>query len=119
MLKKVKVILCLIGFVMLMVGTNFILNDKETAKENRKEDFVALEDNHSSGEKEEEIVKTVTSDTFEEEVLKGEQVVLIDFYATWCIPCQKLSPIVSEIAIEHKNLKVVKIDIDENLEFYS
>lgn len=58
-----------------------------------------------------EILK-VTSENFEEEVLKSKQTVLIDFYADWCGPCKMLSPVVDQIAEENENIKVVKINVD-------
>lgn len=58
-----------------------------------------------------EILK-VTSENFEEEVLKRKQTVLIDFYADWCGPCKMLSPVVDQIAEENENVKVVKINVD-------
>lgn len=54
----------------------------------------------------------VTRDNFEEEVLKSEKKVLIDFYADWCGPCKMLAPIVEEVASEHEELKVVRINVD-------
>lgn len=54
----------------------------------------------------------VTSENFEEEVLKSEKVVLVDFYADWCGPCKMLSPVMEEIAKENEDIKVVKINID-------
>ncbi len=54
---------------------------------------------------------------FEEEVLKAEGKVLVDFYADWCGPCKMMSPIIDEISEEMKdNLKVGKINVDENQE---
>lgn len=53
---------------------------------------------------------------FESEVLKSEKTVLIDFYADWCGPCQMLSPIVQEFANENHDIKVVKINVDEEQE---
>ena len=51
---------------------------------------------------------------FEEEVLKSEKAVLIDFWASWCGPCRMMSPVVDEIAVEMKDsVKVCKINIDE------
>lgn len=60
-----------------------------------------------------EVVK-VTSETFETEVLKSKEPVLIDFFADWCGPCKMLSPIVDEIAQESEDIKVVKINVDES-----
>ncbi len=54
----------------------------------------------------------VTSENFEQEVLKSEKVVLVDFYADWCGPCKMLSPVMEEIAKENEDIKVVKINID-------
>ena len=60
-----------------------------------------------------EVVK-VTSETFETEVLKSKEPVLIDFFADWCGPCKMLSPIVDEIAQESEDINVVKINVDES-----
>lgn len=49
---------------------------------------------------------------FEELIKKGK--VLVDFYATWCGPCQLLSPILEEIGKENKEVTIVKIDVDKN-----
>ena len=55
----------------------------------------------------------VNQDNFEKEVLQSERRVLLDFYADWCGPCRILSPIVEEIAKEHPEYKVCKINVDE------
>ncbi|HCJ08027.1 MAG: thioredoxin [Lachnospiraceae bacterium] len=55
----------------------------------------------------------VTTDNFEQEVLKAEQTVMVDFWAAWCGPCKMLSPIVDQIAEEHPEIKVCKVNIDE------
>ena len=56
----------------------------------------------------------ITKDNFEEEVLKSELPVLVDFWASWCGPCKMLSPIVSQIAEEQEGkVKVGKINVDE------
>ena len=60
-------------------------------------------------------VLKITNQNFEEEVLKADKPVLVDFYATWCGPCQMMSPIIDEIAEENTDtLKVGKVNIDEN-----
>ena len=56
----------------------------------------------------------VTDATFEEEVLKSEKPVLVDFWATWCGPCQMLGPIVEQVAGETEDIKICKMDVDEN-----
>ena len=59
----------------------------------------------------------LTNDNFDQEVLKADRPVLVDFSATWCGPCQMLAPIVSEVAAEKEStLKVGKIDVDETPE---
>lgn len=55
----------------------------------------------------------ITRDNFEAEVLKSEKPVLVDFFATWCGPCRMVAPVLEEIAEENENIKVVKIDVDQ------
>ena len=59
-----------------------------------------------------EILK-VNNQNFEEEVLKSQKPVLVDFYADWCGPCKMLSPVVDKVAEESEDIKVVKINVDE------
>ena len=57
----------------------------------------------------------VSDDNFENEVLKSDEPVMVDFWAEWCGPCKALSPIVDEVADEVSGkVKVVKVNIDEN-----
>ena len=58
----------------------------------------------------------ITNDNFEEEVVKSDKPVLLDFWAPWCGPCQMLSPIVDKIAAEHEEIKVGKVNVDDNEE---
>nr|BAL58168.1 thioredoxin 1 [uncultured Acetothermia bacterium] len=61
------------------------------------------------------MVMYVSDSTFEKEVLRATQPVLVDFYADWCGPCRAIAPIIEEIAAELKEkLKVVKLDVDQN-----
>ena len=53
---------------------------------------------------------------FEQEALKAKETVLIDFWASWCGPCRMLSPIVDEIASERPDIKVCKVNVDEESE---
>lgn len=57
----------------------------------------------------------ITDESFEEEVLKSENPVLVDYWAEWCGPCKAIAPLLEEIATEYTGrLKVAKINIDEN-----
>ena len=61
-------------------------------------------------------VITITKENFETEVLKSAQPVLLDFWAAWCGPCRMLSPIVDEVAEERTDVKVGKVNVDEQME---
>ena len=57
----------------------------------------------------------VTDGNFEDEVLKSELPVLVDFWAVWCAPCRMVAPIVEELSVEKEGkLKVAKMDVDQN-----
>lgn len=58
----------------------------------------------------------LTKDKFENEVIKSDKPVLIDFSAVWCGPCRMVAPIVDEIAEENPLIKVCKVDVDEEPE---
>jgi thioredoxin len=58
---------------------------------------------------------TITDDNFDTEVIKSENPVLIDFWATWCGPCRAIAPIVEELADEYQGkIKIGKLDVDNN-----
>ena len=61
-------------------------------------------------------VVTITKENFESEVLRSEKPVLLDFWASWCGPCRMLSPIVDEVAEERTDVKVGKVNVDEQPE---
>ena len=58
----------------------------------------------------------LTKETFENEVLKSQKPVLIDFWATWCGPCRMIAPIIGELAKENDDIKVCKVNVDEQPE---
>ena len=61
-------------------------------------------------------VVNITKENFEEEVLRSDKPVLLDFYADWCGPCRMLAPAVHEIAEENDHIKVGKINVDEQMD---
>ncbi|MEE1329820.1 MAG: thioredoxin [Acutalibacteraceae bacterium] len=58
-------------------------------------------------------VINLTTENFDEEVLLSDKTVLVDFFAVWCGPCRMVSPVVDEIADEREDIKVCKVNVDE------
>lgn len=58
-------------------------------------------------------VLTITKENYDSEVVNSDKPVLLDFWASWCGPCRMLSPLIDEIASEHPEIKVGKVNVDE------
>lgn len=61
-------------------------------------------------------IKDITRKTFEEEVLKSDKLVIVDFWAAWCAPCRVMCPMLEELSQENPNIKVVKVNVDDEPE---
>jgi len=103
--KKILLIVGVVVFVAALIGISVLLNSQNSENElNQVGD--------AGGQSEATKVIQVTSENFENEVLNSENTVLIDFYADWCVPCRLISSTLKEIANEKEDVKVVRIDVD-------
>lgn len=130
--NKVIVVLLIVFFVGLLIGMNFFMN-KQIINMLSVEDVITTNDLNQSVNINENDNYTITENTisdeskiihvsssnFEIEVLNSDKPVLIDFYADWCEPCKIMSPIVEMIAEENENIKVVKVNVDNETDLAS
>lgn len=112
--KRKKLVIEFALFIVLLISItavyNYLIN-----KDNKQ----SIQENTIENVKEEEkieIMEIENAEQFEQEVIDESGTVFVDFYATWCMPCKVMSPIIEEIAKEHKEVKFVKVDIDKNEE---
>lgn len=101
-------------FIALLFLCSILLNKQGNNLNSIQEANIKHESIESYEEESNMKILSVSNENFENEVLKSENPVLIDFYAEWCGPCKMVSPIVEQIAKENDNVKVVKINIDDN-----
>ena len=59
-------------------------------------------------------VEHINENQFKSVVLDSDKPVLVDFFATWCGPCRQMSPILDQVSAERSDVKIVKVDVDEN-----
>lgn len=60
------------------------------------------------------MIKEIHDSNFKEEVFESEEPIFVEFFATWCVHCQALAPVLEEVSNEVKGIKFVKVDIDKN-----
>ena len=115
--SKVFIILLIVFFVGLLIGMNLFMNELtiKLVNTNEKDNYNVSENTISDGNE----ILHISSSNFENEVLNSDKPVLIDFYADWCEPCKIMSPIVEMIAEENENIKVVKINVDNETDLAS
>lgn len=107
MKNKFILIVLIVAFIGIMLLLSNILQNK-TNKINSNQNIIK--------EEEKVMIINVNKDNFQTEVLNSEKTVLIDFYADWCGPCKMLSRVVEQFASENEDIKVVKINVDDEQE---
>ena len=120
MKDKLSTIILLIIFIGLLIWCSNFVNQENLNVQIQEETQNVNNQNIENYENNEEELSmeiiSISNENFENEVLKSEKIVLVDFYADWCGPCKMLSPIVEQIAKEHEDIKVVKVNVDDNQE---
>ena len=115
MKNKVIILVVSIVFIGILVLASVTVN--KLSKNMFLDTGVSGENMENNNEEEEKMsILEVTNENFEEEVLNSEKTVLVDFYADWCGPCKMMAPVVEKIASENADVKVRKINIDNEEE---
>ena len=129
--KKLVIIVVVLAIV--LFGSSFIINkqsEKKLAEGAANSSSInnstivntvnnetnLIEESENIAETTETAVIDVNTNNFETEVINSDKKVLIDFYADWCGPCNRLSPIVDKVSADNKDVKFVRIDVDKNEE---
>ena len=79
-----------------------------------KKGIILIEENFTKERKINMSTITITADNFDTEVMQSEKTVLLDFWAEWCGPCRMLAPTIHEIADERPDIKVGKVNVDND-----
>ena len=109
MKNKVILIISIIAFISALVGIKLYQNSMKEEQTNNIKKGKTEEMNSVKVD-----IKEVSESNFEEEVLKSDKIVLVDFFADWCEPCKQIAPNIEKVANKRADIKFVKVNIDNN-----